>query len=285
LAETVEIKPAPDRYPEYFVIIDDVIGKLVEWIHTKGMPIHKDALSFVKTLTIVRAFNIYKSINLLLRTDHWEDAAILARSLFELLLHLEEILREEAESENRAKKYLRFSKLQESLHIVNDIEYEIATGRCSKERASLLKEFKQAMSTIFNEFRNKKSRTGWDNVWCKKSVYKLASESKNPIRIHHYKIIYSQYSELSHSSPYSGMTTWNEIRSGDNGHATMQRSEDIQKEGLVNVLLLSTFWLMEIILLAKSQIPSYDYKWNIEMLQRVYKAMGLEPSERLKELL
>lgn len=95
MAETITVKPAPERYPEYFDIVDDVVNKLVEWIHTKGLAPHKNALAFVKTLTIVRAFNLYKSINLLLRTDHWEDAAIIARSLFELLLNLEEVLREE----------------------------------------------------------------------------------------------------------------------------------------------------------------------------------------------
>jgi len=282
LAEVITVKPAPERYPEYFAIIDNVIEKLIEWIHLRGMAPHRCALAFVKTLIIVRAFNLYKSINLLLRTDHWEDGAIIARSLFELLLNLEEILREEAASEQRARKYLRFSKLQESLHIVNNIEYEIATGQCSKERVLLLKELKETMETLFKEFRNKKRRTGWENTWCGESIYKLASTSTNPMRIHHYKIIYSLFSELSHSSPYSTMTAWTEMKSGDNVDSIIQRGEDIQKKGLVNVLLLSTFWLMEILLLASSQIPSYDGKWNLEMLRRIYKAMGLKHLNKLR---
>lgn len=282
MAELITVKPAPERYPEYFAIIDNVIDKLHEWIHLKGMRTHKSALDFVKTVIIVRAFNLYKSINLLLRTDHWEDAAIIARSLFELLLNLEEILREEAVSEKKASKYLRFWKLQESLHIVNDIEYEMATGRCSKKRALLLKELKQTMKTLFKEFRNKKRQTGWENTWCGKSIYKLASTSTNPMRIHHYKIIYSHFSELSHSSPYSAMTTWTEMKSGDNVHSIIHRGEDIQKKGLVTVLLLSTYWLMEILLLANSQIPSYDGKWNLEILRRIYKAMGLKPPIKLR---
>jgi len=137
------------------------------------------------------------------------------------------------------------------------------------------------MEPIFGEFHNKNSWTGWDNTWCGKSVYKLACASINPMRIHHYKVVYSNFSELSHSSPYSGMTSWTEMKSDDNVEAIIQRSEDIQKKGLVNDLLLSTFWLMEILLLASSQIPSYDGKWNLEILRRVYKAIGLEPPERL----
>lgn len=282
MAELIKVKSAPERYPEYFAIIDNVIDKLHEWIHLKGMRPHDSALSFVKTATIIRAFNLYISIKLLLRNDHWEDAAIIARSLFELLLNLEEILREEAISEQKASKYLRFWKLQESLHIVNDIEYEMATGRCSKKRALLLKELKQTMKTLFKEFRNKERRTGWENTWCGKSVYKLASTSPNPIRIHHYKIIYSYFSELSHSTPYSAMTTWTEMKPGENDDLIAQRREDIEKKNLVTVLLLSTSWLMEILLLANSQIPSYDGKWNLEILRRIYKTMGLKPPRKLR---
>jgi len=61
----------------------------------------------------------------------------------------------------------------------------------------------------------------------------------------------------------------------------MERSEGTQEKGLVTVLLLSTFWLIEILLLTSSQIPSYDGKWNLDMLRRIYKAMELEPPENL----
>ena len=97
------------------------------------------------------------------------------------------------------------------------------------------------------------------------------------MRIHHYKIIYSHFSDLSHSSPYAAMTTWSEMKQGDSDDLIIQRREDIEKENLVNVLLLSTSWLMEILLLANSQIPAYDGKWNLEILQRMYRAMGLKP--------
>ena len=233
MAEAITVKPAPERYPKYFAIIDNVVDKLHEWIHLNGMQQHKSALDFVKTVTIVRTFNLYKSIKLLLRNDHWEDAAIIARSLFELLLNLEEILREEKVSEQKASKYLRYNELQKSLHIVNDIQYEITTGRCSRKRALLLKKLKQTMETLFKEFRNKK-RTGWKNTWCGKNVHELASSSHNPIRIHHYKIIYSHFSELSHSTPYSAMTTHTEMELGDNNDLIVQKREDIEKKNLVN---------------------------------------------------
>ena len=89
MAEAITVKPAPERYPEYFAIIDNVVDKLHEWIHLNKMRQHKSALDFVKKVTIIRTFNLYRSIKLLLMYDHWEDAAIIARSLIELLLNLE----------------------------------------------------------------------------------------------------------------------------------------------------------------------------------------------------
>jgi hypothetical protein len=275
MAEVITIKSAPERYPEYFAIIDNVISKLDEWIHQKGLQPDKSALAFVKNAIIIRAFNIYRSINLLLRKDHWEEGAIIARSLFELLLNLEEILKEEAAPEQKASKYLRYNELQKSLHVVNDFEYEISTGRGSEKQTLLLKELKQMMEVLFEEFCDKKSQTGWMSTWCGKSVYKLASTSPNPIRIHHYKIIYFYFSELAHSSPHSAMTAWTEMKSGDNDNFIIQRREKIERENLVNVLVLSTCWIMEILLLANSQIPSYDGKWNLEILRQI-KTMGIK---------
>jgi len=80
-------------------------------------------LGIVKLATSVRAFNLYRSINFLLENDHWEDAAILARSMFELLLNLEEVVRDERTAEERAQKYLRYQHLSKLLHCVNDKRY------------------------------------------------------------------------------------------------------------------------------------------------------------------
>jgi hypothetical protein len=274
MSDTTTFKSALERYPEYFDIIDGVINKLHNWVHLETMHALTNALGFVKTATIIRAFNTYISIKLLLRNDHWEDAAIISRSLFELLLNLEEVLKDKTTSEKQAKKYLRYNKLQESLHIISNVEYEIATGRCPKERELLLKDLKQSMDTFFQEFCNKKRVNGWENSWCGKSVYKLALSSANSMRTHQYNIIYSYFSDLSHGSPYAAMTTWTEIKQGEKDETTIQRHEENEKENLENVFLLSTVWLMEILLLAKSQIPTYDIKWNMDVLEQISKVIG-----------
>jgi hypothetical protein len=280
MSDTITFKSALERYPGYFDIIDSVINKLHDWIHLEAMQTPTSALEYTKTATIIRAFNIYISIKILLRNGHWEDAAIIARSLFELLLNLEELLKDEAVSERNAKKYLRYYKLQEGLHIISNVEYEIATGRCPKERELLLKDLKQSMEISFQEFRNKKRKrtNGWENTWCGKSVYSLALSSANPMRGHQYKIIYSYFSDLSHSSPYAAMTTWAEIKQGEKDETAIQRHEENEKGNLENVFLLSTVWLMEILLLAKSQIPNYDMKWNMDVLEQISKVIGYKLS-------
>ncbi len=278
------IKSAGERYPEYFEITDTVISQLDLWVHRGGMKRATTALSFVKIATIIRAFNIYKSLNLLLKTNHWEDAVTIARSLFELLLHIEEVVRDEKDAEKKAKKYLRFSKLQEYLHLASEINYEIETGRCSKKRDLLLKELNKASEFLFQEFRNEHTWSGWDNTWCGKSVYKLAVASKNPMRIHHYKIIYPYFSDLSHSSPYSTMTTMTNGKLGDTDDAIVERREDMERKNLTTVLMLSTVWLMEVLFLAQSEIPSYDIRWNLKVLRRVYKTFGVKPPEDISKV-
>ena len=77
-------KAAKERYPEHFKISKMVINQLVKWRHRTDNPIPQTALGIVKFAYVIRAFNLYKSVNILLENDHWEDAAVLSRSLFAL---------------------------------------------------------------------------------------------------------------------------------------------------------------------------------------------------------
>ncbi len=279
MQEPIEIKPASERYPECFEITANVISTLVKWIEVEGVPAPRTALGFVKIASVMRSYNIYKSINLLLGTDHWEEAAIIARSLFELLLNLEEVLRDTAAAEKRAKRYLRFNKLQEHLHVISSVEYDLQTGRCSKKRASLLGKAKKLAESIFGEFRDGKRPSGWDRSWCRKSVFKLAEASENAMRTHQYKIIYSYFSDLCHSGPYPTMTTIKEPQPQEEDDSVfIAKRDDSEKENLVTVLMLSTVWLMEILLLASSEVPAYDVKWNSDVMRQIFTLYGSGPS-------
>ena len=70
MKEPLREKAAFERHPEYFEITDGVIEQVHKWVDVEGLAALDSALSFVKTTIIVRAFNMYRSINLLmLRTS------------------------------------------------------------------------------------------------------------------------------------------------------------------------------------------------------------------------
>ena len=275
--DITSLKSAKDRYPEWFEITDFVINTLHEWIHNTSIPAPTSALQVVLHASNIRAFNLYRSINNLLATDHWEDAAILARSMFELVLNLEEIQNEVGKEEEKARKYLRFHILQEFLHTKTLMEYNYQTGRYGEQEFSKLKRLEKSAKVIFKEFRAKKSISGWKKSWCGSSVRQLAKNSTNPMRLPHYKIIYSFFSEFSHSGPLPVMS---QILIGDTPEETqklMNGHESSEKEHMSMVMTLSTTWLLEILMRGQALIPEYDVKWNFTVLEIIYKLYGVKP--------
>lgn len=276
MKEPIFIKNAKERYPEYFQISEMVINQLHEWIDRIDIPAPQTAFGIVKFASVIRAFNLYRSINVLLEKDHWEDAAVLSRSMFELLLNLEEIVRDKESAEEKAKKYLRFQELQKYLHQIRLIDYEVQTGRRSKEQVSKLTGREKMTKSIFFEFLSKRKGSEWETSWCGKSVYKLANDSANPMRIPQYKIIYSLFSDFSHSSPYSVMTTMTLGNTPEETEQLFQGRKNHEKEHMTLVLTLSTTWLLEILFIGRYEIPLYDVKWNFEVLKRIYKCYRVE---------
>lgn len=273
----VREKSAKERYPEYFQISRIVINKLIEWIHRTDIPIPQTALGIVKFASVIRAFNLYKSINILLKNDHWEDAAILARSMFELLLNLEEVVRDDPPAEEKARKYLRYQHLSKLLHHFNDKRYEINTGRASKEENKKILEMEKGTRKLFVEFTDKKKRGGWHRSWCGKSVRRLANESGKQNRQAQYELLYSYFSEFSHSNPLATMTTMVLGNTPEETKKLLQSNEEVEKMSMERVLILSTTWLLEILFIGRSEIPLYNMKWNFYVLRRLYKIYGVEP--------
>jgi len=277
MSEPTREKAAKERYPEHFKISKMVINQLVKWLHRTDIPVPQTALGIVKFASVIRAFNLYKSINILLENDHWEDAAVLSRSLFELLLNLEEIVRDDEIAEEKAKRYLRFQLLQNYKQKVILENYKIQTGRISKERASKLKEMEDLARSLFAEFRKKDKKSEWIISWCEKSAHRLASDSANPKRISQYNIFYSMFSEISHSSPYSTQIAMSLGFTPKETELLMQGRENYEKEHMTLVLSLSITWLLEILLIGRTEIPLYDIKWNFDVLKKVLKFYGAEP--------
>lgn len=266
---------ANERHPDYFAVTDFVISTLGQWVDHTPIPAPETALGIVSIASIVRAVNLYRSINLLLSTDHWEDAAILSRSLFELLLNLEEIYRDESQEESKSKKYLRFDMLQDYLHAKNMVEYDVETGRRTRDVLLKLKDMDALSKSLFREFRSQNGRTEWQASWCGKSVHKLSRDSKEPLRLAQYRILYSHFSAFTHSSPASVMSTMSLGATPVETEKLFEGSDECEHENMSLVLMLSTVWLLQVLFTSKAYLSSYDVAWNFDVLNRLRKCYGL----------
>lgn len=273
----INYKSAKERYPDLFEITELVIRQLHEWIDKGNIPEPHTAIDCVLHACNIRAFNLYKSINNLLETDHWEDAGILARSMFELVLNLEEIQRESGKEEKKARKYMRFNYLQRYLQADALKVYAQKTGRGSPSDSALHSQRQKIARSLFSEFVDPKRKSEWQKSWCGKSVHSLAKDSKNEMRYQHYKIIYSFFSELSHSGPLPVMVN---LLMGETEEETKQLLENYdskEREQAALVLSLSTLWLLEVLMRGKEMIPEYDPEWNLVVMGRIFRCYGVEP--------
>jgi len=268
---------AKDRYPDFFEVTDFVIKTLHQWIDRTSIPAPQTVLGLVLHACNVRAYNLYRSINNLLETDHWEDAAILSRSMFELVLNLEEIQREKGKEEKRARKYLRFNYLQQFLHKEALVQYNQVTGRSTQTEPERLVRMQKLTCSLFAEFRKPKRTPEWQRSWCDKSVHRLAKDSADPMRCHHYRIIYSFFSDLSHSGPLPVMAQMLLGETQEEVDQLLNAHDDSEKDHMAVVLSLSTIWCLEILRRGSAMIPDYDMCWNFEVMKSLYKAYGVAP--------
>ena len=285
-----QIPSAKNRHPGLFKVTETVIQQLVEWVHDPDIANPSvSALGLVKFCSVVHALNGYRSINLLLETDHWEDAGILTRGLFELVLNLEEICRDARTAEEKAQRFILFGSLQQGLHARALVQYQIDTGRGTKEHGEKVREIDNFLESHFKQFLfvGKKGRKRWRDYWCNMSVRDLAERSYHPTRIHQYTIIYAFLSSFTHSAPMAVMSTFG-WRPPDKDWEQFDR-EHLAKEqdNIILVISLATQFLLEILLFAGDVFPKIDLVWSLSIMNRVYEINGVSPplaSAELKQL-
>lgn len=254
---------AEESHPQLFRVIDEVIERLHLWIDEAQIPTDGSALRNVKIATIGRAFNQYRSIVNLLRTNHWEDANILIRSLFELLLNTEELQRYENEAERAARRIIQFSGLQENLRRREMALYHVASGRAGKEVLERVKQGDKKLREHYSEFWHvdKKGRGKWRVTWCNKNVADLCAKSSNPMRMHQYKLLYSRGSEFTHSSPTALFASYFLVDQEVSWEEFTKMSERIEDRELREAVVLSLTFLGELLLLVGDCLPDFDTAW------------------------
>src|ERR1017187_5043016 len=70
-------------------LADSLVRKPLVWSHSGPIASDRRVLCFLMFRSFVRALSQYRSLVLLLKSGAWEDALVLARSLYELNVNLE----------------------------------------------------------------------------------------------------------------------------------------------------------------------------------------------------
>lgn len=274
--ETQNIKKLPsaeDQYRDIFNCLDEIISQINKLVHEKPIPDDQSYWGNVRMGLIIRAFNQYRSIVNLLRTNHWEDALILTRSLFELLLYTEELLRK-PDLEKGAERFYLFSGLQGYLEFRELTLYNVLTGRLGQEVEDRIKnkwdkKARETFSTFW--YKNKKGRGKWRESWCNKNRAELSRASKNPLRIHQYHLIYGRGSDFTHSSPIAVFAASHFMPPGYELKDLIGRSDSVEEQELKTVGPLASTFFLEILLLVGDRLPDFDHNWIAKTLETLKK--------------
>ncbi len=162
---------------EAFQLSDALVEKPGLWSQLGPAPSDTPILSFVKFRFFHRGVTQYRSIVNLLRSGQWEDAVILARSLYDLNVNLAEIERS-SDREEAAKKFVRFGKFQqlriERRRLEDQVcdEKSLLAVQAIAESERRLADIASQLNRDFGEFRNAKGK--WQESWTGVSVETLA---------------------------------------------------------------------------------------------------------------
>jgi hypothetical protein len=251
------------------------------------LPVPKCFLERVKLCSAIHLLNSYRAINLLLETDHWEEACTNTRGIFELMLNLEEITKEPSMAEQQAKRFCDFGALQELLNARALAQYHIDTGRLVKANETKLQDLDKIAKGGFKQFlfTDKKRRMRWRDNWCNKSVRDLAYGSSNSMHAAQYQIIYSLFSCYTHSAPMAVLRTHIDGRPGQSREEVEREHAAREDENLLLVTSMATQFLLETLIHIGDSIPRYDAWWTLSILNELYGLYGVKPPMSDSELL
>lgn len=190
---------AEESYPELFEFLDTTISTFNDWLLADDTVYDATIWNDVAGAILHRALNLYRSGIYLLRQNHWEEATVLSRSLFELLLSVEHLQRSE-DLEASARSYWAYGLLEELIAAKANLTYTIESGRGDDQTRQRLTEIETQMrSPAFAEFKTKRGE--WQTGWSGQSVWNLAKASSHHLRVRQYNVLYRDWSRFVHSSP------------------------------------------------------------------------------------
>jgi hypothetical protein len=255
---------------DMFRVLDDVIEETRNALLMEPRATSDEA-RFDRAV-LARALNILEAEQILLPVAHWEAASGLARQLFELLVNVEEIGRNDDPAQARLR-YGKFGILQHARESLRRVEYNRETSRAVDE------DFRARLDSLlsspdFDEFRQSNGR--WHDYWSGKSVRGLALSSVSEMRAHQYEHLFRRWSEEAHAAPSTIIREM--FRGQSQGTWIADVLEEDQKEiGEVLTMTLVLFFELEA---ALPHAPSLTWEqklvWTDTLMDEARKR-GLSP--------
>jgi|GEM_PF-3155891 len=266
-----------EEYREIFRAADDLFQKPLVWSRSVPAPSGTTLVSLVKFRVFVRAVKQYSSIVQLLRSGQWEDALVLARSLYELNANLSEIC--SSNSEQAASSFVKFGKCQQLRLERRLLEDQVRDEKLKPQpSAETLLELKQKVAAItlvlnrdFGEFRtkerqgNKGNKNGkWQDTWSGFSVEKLAQRlaektGGKPGQSDYF--VYALGSHFTHAAPGALFLGFNPSRETADWNEFRVVLDRAGQGGLRVCLRQASVHLVDIIGLAGDSIMGYEPQW------------------------
>ena len=184
-----------------------------------------DDKSVLTAFFLGKAYKTHGAILLLCNSGYGQDAEVLARTIFDMLITLLYILKDE--TDGRIKRYLNYASFERK----QSFDY-------IKSKPSLLDELKSKYKTIeeFNESLleiekrgvEAKQLYGYKTSWSDKNIINMATEIN---RLDQYRTAYKEASRYTHTTPRT-MNTY--MKRETHGHTVLvgQNSDGI-KQALV----------------------------------------------------
>lgn len=208
---------------------------------------------FERTL-FMRGVNTLKAAWVVAGEGHWEVSAVCARQLFELVLNMEYIAKDESR-ESASFQFTLFGLLQNMQSDLAEVEYARDTGRPFNQGMIDAIEHNLALP-VFDVFRTKKKdgSTAWQWTWNGKTAYGLAKESPSPLRLLQYEILFKRWSEEAHAAP--GALTNTMFRIGKDETWFEKAVADDDRE-IIDVLKMAVTLFLQLWRLVSDSVP-YD---------------------------
>lgn len=224
-----------------------------------------------------RGCNALKSLSLLCGEGYWENAAGIARQLFEIVINAEHV----ATFEDRAdavQRYSKFALLQQLEHARTLLRYVAACGD-PIDPADLRAIETELEHERFAEFRLKAGDGTFQRTeegrlksvasWSRHNARHLAKVSEKPHRLDQYDLLFTAWSRESHATP--GATLTDPLALGGNWEniAAKEYAQTIQTTMMAILLFIDLWKLLPHV--TKPSDPEQFTKWRVAAQQQALK--------------